>query len=154
MGSLAQVGLALATSIGAWINLACVVWFAARARTCSASMRGCGARCVKFAVAGVVLGDRRFGSCERPVGALVGGWTALRDEMTLLSLLVAIGGVVYGVVDSWRCSAGNGCAALLPTAARRSAPRRRSTDNRASRWIMLPTLPHCNISNLLAAQVP
>jgi putative peptidoglycan lipid II flippase len=31
MGPLAQVGLALATSIGAWINLALVFWFAARA---------------------------------------------------------------------------------------------------------------------------
>ena len=31
MGPLAQVGLALATSIGAWINLALVLWFAKRA---------------------------------------------------------------------------------------------------------------------------
>ena len=31
MGPLAQVGLALATSIGAWINLGLVVWFAVRA---------------------------------------------------------------------------------------------------------------------------
>ena len=31
MGSLAQVGLALATSIGAWINFILVLWFAARA---------------------------------------------------------------------------------------------------------------------------
>src|ERR1700687_381534 len=31
MGPLAQVGLALATSIGAWINLGLVLWFAARA---------------------------------------------------------------------------------------------------------------------------
>ena len=31
MGPLAQVGLALATSIGAWINLGLVVWFAHRA---------------------------------------------------------------------------------------------------------------------------
>ena len=32
MGPLAQVGLALATSIGAWINFALVLWFASRAR--------------------------------------------------------------------------------------------------------------------------
>ena len=31
MGPLAQVGLALATSIGAWINLGLVIWFAHRA---------------------------------------------------------------------------------------------------------------------------
>ena len=31
MGPLAQVGLALATSIGAWINLGLVIWFATRA---------------------------------------------------------------------------------------------------------------------------
>src|SRR4029077_12223064 len=30
MGPLAQVGLALATSIGAWINLGLVVWFSRR----------------------------------------------------------------------------------------------------------------------------
>src|SRR4029450_11086616 len=30
MGSLAQVGLALATAVGAWVNLALLVWFAAR----------------------------------------------------------------------------------------------------------------------------
>ena len=35
MGPLAQVGLALATSIGAWINLGLVVWFAARAGLCA-----------------------------------------------------------------------------------------------------------------------
>ena len=32
MGSLAQVGLALATSIGAWINFVLVLYFAVRAR--------------------------------------------------------------------------------------------------------------------------
>ena len=43
-GSLAQVGLALATSIGAWINLVLLVWFRAPRRTHDASTRGCGAR--------------------------------------------------------------------------------------------------------------
>src|SRR5215471_861766 len=32
MGSLAQVGLALATAVGAWVNLSLLVWFAARQR--------------------------------------------------------------------------------------------------------------------------
>ena len=54
MGPLAQVGLALATSIGAWINLALVMWFSA-----SAGHAGMDERLrqslIKFVAAGLVL---------------------------------------------------------------------------------------------------
>ena len=51
MGPLAQVGLALATAIGAWINLAAGRLVRRRARACSRSMRGCrgDARAVRLA---------------------------------------------------------------------------------------------------------
>ena len=92
MGSLAQVGLALATSIGAWLNLALVVWLAARRGhfTLDPALRSAMA---KLAVAGIVLAvviwlaqgevARRFAD---------GPWP---DESTL-AVLAVIGAVVYG----------------------------------------------------------
>ena len=55
MTSLAQVGLALATSIGAWINFALVVWFAAARRFHQLRCRDSSARFVKLALAGLAL---------------------------------------------------------------------------------------------------
>ncbi len=55
MGSLAQVGLALATSIGAWINFILVLWFAARAGLIAG---GCDAE----SLAGQAGGSRRWRS--------------------------------------------------------------------------------------------
>src|SRR5271163_4628877 len=55
MGSMAQVGLAFATAVGAWINLSLVIAFAVRAgylQLDAALMRST----TKFVVAGVVLG--------------------------------------------------------------------------------------------------
>src|SRR5262249_58051525 len=54
MGSLAQVGLALATSIGAWLNLGIVLWFAGRAGhwTLDRELRGA---LMRLAVAGGAL---------------------------------------------------------------------------------------------------
>lgn len=92
MGSLAQVGLALATAVGAWINLLLVIGFAVRAgyleldRTLMQSV-------AKFVVAGVVLAAALW----------LGAWfaavqlaslSAFRDEAALL-LLVGIGAAVY-----------------------------------------------------------
>ena len=54
MGPLAQVGLALATSIGAWINLGLVIWFAARAGHMPRDER-LRRSIVRFVIAGVVL---------------------------------------------------------------------------------------------------
>ncbi len=55
MGSLAQVGLALATAVGAWINLLLVVGFAVRAGYLDLD-RALMQSLAKFVVSGVVLG--------------------------------------------------------------------------------------------------
>jgi len=95
VGSLAQVGLALATSIGAWINLALVLWLAGR-RGLIGLDPDLRSAMLKIAAAGIVLG------CALWLGQfLVAHWVhdnmALRDEARL-ALLVAIGAVVYGGV--------------------------------------------------------
>jgi len=93
MGSLAQVGLALATSIGAWLNLALVVWFAKRQGhfVLEASLRRALAR---LAAAGVVLAIVLWLAAE-PVAGLFAGWNSWRDESTL-AVLAVIGAAIYG----------------------------------------------------------
>ncbi|MFI4962191.1 MAG: murein biosynthesis integral membrane protein MurJ, partial [Hyphomicrobiales bacterium] len=93
MGPLAQVGLALATSIGAWINLGLVLWFAARAGHIHIDER-LRQSTVKLAGAGLVLAATLW-LCGAPVAHLFAGWDRLRDVATL-ALLAAIGGGVYG----------------------------------------------------------
>jgi putative peptidoglycan lipid II flippase len=93
MGPLAQVGLALATSIGAWINLGLVVWFAMRAghlRIDEPLRRSA----VKLAAAGLVLAAALW-LCEAPVAHSFDGWARLRDVASL-AVLAAIGGCLYG----------------------------------------------------------
>jgi putative peptidoglycan lipid II flippase len=94
--SLAQVGLALATTIGAWLNLGLVLWFAARTGRIefSGSLKGSVGR---LAAAGIALAVVLF-FVEGPVASLFSSWPRLRDEATLATL-AGIGGVVYcGVV--------------------------------------------------------
>jgi putative peptidoglycan lipid II flippase len=93
--ALAQVGLALATSIGAWLNLALVVYFAVRQGhlTFDSGLRNAVAR---LSAAGVVLAAALW-VLQAPVGRLFAGWTAWRDESTL-GTLVVIGGVVYAAM--------------------------------------------------------
>ena len=95
MGPLAQVGLALATSIGVWINFLLLVWFAARA-----SLVAVDARLVRtvgrLALAGLALALVLF-VAQAPAAALFAGWPRLRDEATL-ALLTVLGGAVYGGV--------------------------------------------------------
>jgi putative peptidoglycan lipid II flippase len=92
MGSLAQVGLALATAVGAWINLLLVLGFAVRAgylelnRALTRSM-------LKFAVSGVVLAAVLWLAAR--FAAVQFSAIGLRDEAALL-LLIAVGAVVYG----------------------------------------------------------
>jgi len=93
MGPLAQVGLALATSIGAWINLGLVVWFAARAGHVHIDER-LRQSTIKLAAAGLALAVALW-LCEAPVAHLFAGWHRLSDVATL-ALLAAIGGGVYG----------------------------------------------------------
>jgi len=95
MGSLAQVGLALATSIGAWLNLVLVVAFAYRQGlfAVDAGLRGA---LLKLAAAGLALAVALW-LAEAPVARLFASWPSWRDESTL-AVLVAIGAVVYGGV--------------------------------------------------------
>ncbi len=92
MGALAQVGLALATSIGAWLNLVLVGWFAAR-RGHLAFDPGLQGAAAKLAACGIALAAVLW-LAYAPVAGLFAGWTSLRDESTL-ALLAAIGGTVY-----------------------------------------------------------
>ncbi len=94
MDRYAQIGLAFATSVGAWINLALLVWFSARQNFLVIDPR-LRRSTAKFAIAGVILGAVLLLG-QRPVRALFAGWTSLRDEMTLL-VLAAVGAIIYGI---------------------------------------------------------
>jgi putative peptidoglycan lipid II flippase len=93
VGSLAQVGLALATSIGAWINLLIVLWLAAR-RGLIALDPELRRAILKIALAGVALAVALYLGRIVAVHVVHDG-IAFRDEGRLM-LLVAIGAVVYG----------------------------------------------------------
>jgi putative peptidoglycan lipid II flippase len=90
----AQVGLAFATSVGGWVNLTLLVWFAHRAGLFTfeaAVLRSTG----RLVVAGLVLAAALW-LADAPVQRLVAGF-ALRDEAAL-ALLAAIGGGVYAAI--------------------------------------------------------
>jgi putative peptidoglycan lipid II flippase len=92
VGPLAQVGLAFATAVGAWINLSLVIAFAARAgylQLDAALMR----TLAKFVAAGVVLGAALW-LAARLSASYLSGLSTLHDEALLL-LLIATGSVVY-----------------------------------------------------------
>lgn len=91
MGPLAQVGLALATSIGAWINLLLVLWFAMRAGHSRIDHR-LRQSAIKLAAAGLGMGIIVW-LCAAPLGKLFSGWPA-HDVMTLTAL-AAVGGTFY-----------------------------------------------------------
>jgi putative peptidoglycan lipid II flippase len=92
VGSLAQIGLALATAVGAWVNLLLVIGFAVRAghleldRTLARSS-------VKFVVSGVLLGSALW-LAARFAAAQFAQMSAFRDETALLVLIV-VGAIVY-----------------------------------------------------------
>jgi putative peptidoglycan lipid II flippase len=92
---LAQVGLAAATTIGAWLNLALVIWFAARQGRMEFS-RSLRVSVGRLAVAGIALAAVLF-LVEDPVASVFGAWPRLRDEATL-AVLAGVGALVYGGV--------------------------------------------------------
>jgi putative peptidoglycan lipid II flippase len=95
MDRYAQVGLAFATSIGAWINFALLVWFAARRDLLGIDDR-LKASAGKLAIAGIALAVVIFVGA-RIVPTWVTGWP-LREEATL-AVLATLGGIVYfGIV--------------------------------------------------------
>ena len=96
MDRYAQIGLALATAAGAWLNLALLVWFAAR-RDLLTIDRGLRLAIGKLALAGLVLAAV-LALVEQPVGRLFADRTTLRDPIILLVLGI-IGVIVYaGIV--------------------------------------------------------
>lgn len=96
MGPLAQVGLALATSIGAWINLGLVIWFAHRAghvRIDERLRQSIG----KFAPAGLALAVTLWFSYA-PVMNWVGSGQRF-GALIALAILGTLGAAVYvGVI--------------------------------------------------------
>ena len=86
---LAQIGLALATSVGAWINFGLLLWFGKRAGFIAFD-RDFWRAVSKLMIAGVVLAAA-LGLLQRPVLGLTGG-----HSIPALVLLAAIGAAVYG----------------------------------------------------------
>jgi putative peptidoglycan lipid II flippase len=91
--SLAQVGLALATSIGAWINAALIVFFAQRAGLLSldASLRK---SIPRLMIAGLIL-TAALWAAEYAAASFLRNWTHGRDEATLVIVMI-LGAGVYG----------------------------------------------------------
>jgi putative peptidoglycan lipid II flippase len=91
MGSLAQVGLALATAVGAWVNLLLVLGFAVRAGYLELT-HALGRSLMKFAITGVVLAAVLWLTAK--IAAVHFGGVRFQDEIILL-LLIGVGAVVY-----------------------------------------------------------
>jgi len=92
MGSMAQVGLALATAVGAWINLLLVLGFAVRAGFLELN-RPLAQSLLKFIACGGVLAAALWLAAR--FAAVHFSGLRLHDEAALL-LLIAVGAVVYG----------------------------------------------------------
>lgn len=93
VGSLAQVGLALATAVGAWINLVLILIFAIR-RDFLEIDRAFLISLVKLALSGILLAAALWFSAQWLASALA-GMTSLKDE-SALGILMLVGAAVYG----------------------------------------------------------
>jgi putative peptidoglycan lipid II flippase len=94
MGHLAQVGLAFATSVGAWINLSLLAFFARR-QGFAVSGTAIGKPVTKLVVAGLVLAAVLLAGVYGLHHALA-GLSRFREETTL-ALLFFLGLAVYGL---------------------------------------------------------
>lgn len=92
MGPLAQVGLALATAAGAWLNLILLIWFARRHGFAKPGETTLG-NSVRLIAAGIVLAAVLY-VAARYLAPYFAKMTTLRDE-TLLLVLAVLGGAVY-----------------------------------------------------------
>jgi putative peptidoglycan lipid II flippase len=95
MGSLAQVGLALATSIGAWINFVLVLFFAVRAGLIAVDAR-LKSSLIRLVVAGAAFALLLFFAAPL-VTSLLSSMPRFRAESVLLVLAV-LGGVFYATL--------------------------------------------------------
>ena len=93
MGSLAQVGLALATSIGVWVNFALLLWLAVRAGLLVADDR-LRQSVARLAAAGVALAMAMFAA--KLVLARVLPATSAGPALAQLAVLALISVAVYG----------------------------------------------------------
>ena len=94
MDHLAQVGLALATSVGAWINLSLLALFARR-QGFAVSGAAIGKPVAKLLIAGAILAAALVAGAYGLERALA-GMAHFREE-TMLALLLLLGAVVYGL---------------------------------------------------------
>ena len=94
MGHLAQVGLALATSAGAWINLSLLALFARR-QGFAVSGAAIGRPVVKLLIAGLALTAALLVGAYGLERALAG--LSMFHEETMLALLLLVGAIVYGL---------------------------------------------------------
>ena len=93
MGPLAQVGLALATSVGAWIYLGLLTVFA---RQQGFAVSGAGLRpVVKLLLCGALLAGALFLG-QSALGRALAGMAYFREE-TILAILLVGGAVLYGL---------------------------------------------------------
>jgi putative peptidoglycan lipid II flippase len=92
MGPLAQVGLALATSIGAWINLGLVVWFSRRAGLAAHDKR-LRQSILRLAIAGLVFAAVLW-LCRPYVIRWLADWQGPRD-LAALAIIGTAGAAVY-----------------------------------------------------------
>ncbi|MBM3545186.1 MAG: murein biosynthesis integral membrane protein MurJ [Alphaproteobacteria bacterium] len=92
MGPLAQVGLALATSVGAWINLGLLAMFARR-QGFAVSGAAIGRPVALLLAAGVVLGLAIFAG-QYGLDRVLADMRVFRDETTL-AILLMWGAIVY-----------------------------------------------------------
>ena len=93
MAPLAQVGLALATSIGAWVNFLLVLLFAHRAHVIAAD-EVLKSSLTRLVIAGAVLAVVLL-IADPAVTHLLSSWSRFRSEAEL-TLLTLIGGLAYG----------------------------------------------------------
>jgi putative peptidoglycan lipid II flippase len=94
MGPLAQVGLALATAVGAWVNLGLLIVAARRHgfRPPLTSLDGA----LRLLAAGAILGIALYAG-QWLLAPLLAGMPRLREE-TLLAILIVLGGATYAAL--------------------------------------------------------
>jgi putative peptidoglycan lipid II flippase len=95
LGSFAQVGLAFATSIGAWINLGLLALFARR-QGFAVSGAAIGGPVAKLLLAGAALAAFLYFG-EGVMQTALGGLPRFREE-TVLALLLLAGAALYGLL--------------------------------------------------------
>jgi putative peptidoglycan lipid II flippase len=93
MGHLAQVGLAAATSVGAWINLSLLAFFARR-QGFAVSGAAIGMPVARLALSGAILGAALVAGAYGLERALA--YMAHFREETILAILIVWGVLIYG----------------------------------------------------------